>query len=256
MLIDTHSHLDFDQFNADRDEVIDRAKRAGVRYIINIGADLESSKNSVGLASSNDNIFASCGIHPESADEAGEDAFAEIERLAKSDKVVAIGETGLDYYRKRTSPEKQKEVFKRFITLSRKLELPLVIHMRDASSDVLAILKDECISPVSGVMHCFSGDKRFLGDVLDLGLYVSFTCILTFKNATALREVARDVPRDRLLLETDAPFLAPQRYRGKRNEPSFLTELRDTLAGILDISADEVERITTENAKRLFKLPI
>ena len=254
MIIDTHCHLDFGQFNPDRESVLKRADKAGVKYIINVASSLEGSRKSVELASKYKNIFATVGIHPHDADKVTGEAFAEIEGLSKEKKVVAIGEVGLDYFKSPSLPDKQKEAFGRFIELSKKLGLPLIIHNRDAQADVLGILQKVCEKPVKGVMHCFSGNKELLDKVLELGLFVSFTCNLTFKNASALREVARHVPTDRLLLETDAPFLAPQAYRGKRNEPSYITELRDILSELLNLPKEEIEKITTENARRLFKL--
>jgi len=253
MIIDTHCHLDFDQFNSDRESVLKRAEEAGVKYIINVGSSLEGSRKSVEQARANNSIFASVGIHPHHADEVIEDALAEISELAKNKKVVAIGEVGLDYFKSPSAPDKQKELFVKFITLSKKANLPLVIHNRDAHRDTLDILKKTYnAARVPGVMHCFSGDKKVLSEVLELGLFVSFTCNLTFKNAKSLRETAKAVPLERLLLETDAPFLAPQKYRGKRNEPAYITELRDCLSELLGLSKDEIERATTENAKKLF----
>ncbi len=260
MITDTHCHLDFDQFNSDRENVLRRAQEAGVKYFINVGSNLEGSKKSVKLASLHDNIFASVGIHPHYADNVTEEAFFEIERLASGKKVVAIGEVGLDYFKSPSTgsglcssePDNQKELFIKFITLSKKANLPLIIHNRDAHRDTLDILKETHNTPIPGVMHCFSGDKKVLSEVLELGLFVSFTCNLTFKNASGLRETAKAVPLDRLLIETDAPFLAPQKYRGKRNEPAYITELRDCLSELLGLSKNEIEKITTENAKRLF----
>ena len=256
MIIDTHCHLDFDPFNSDRALVIERAKKEGVLYFINIGSSLEGSKKSVELASQNENVFATVGIHPHHADEITDTTFNEVEDLLKNKKVVAVGEVGLDYFKSPSPPEKQKELFLKFIELSKKHDLPLIIHNRDAKEDVLDILKKNCSHPVRGVMHCFSGDEALLRDVLDLGMHVSFTCNLTFKNAKRLREIAKLTPPDRLLLETDAPFLAPQAHRGKRNEPAYIVELRDILSELLNLSKDEVERITTDNAKKLFNLNI
>ena len=256
MIIDTHCHLDFSEFNPDREAVINRAKESGVLYIINVASSLEGSKEGVKLSSGYENIFASVGIHPHHADEVNKDSLNEIRTLLKNKKVVAIGEVGLDYFKSPSSRENQKNVFIDFINIAKEYKLPLIIHNRESFSDTLDILKNECTLPVSGVMHCFSGDKATLSKVLDLGLLVSFTCNLTFKNASELREVAKVVPKDRLLLETDAPFLAPQKYRGKRNEPYYITELRDILVELLNLKGEEIENITTENAKRLFNLPI
>lgn len=254
MIIDTHCHLDFEHFDSDRQAVIDRAVAAGVRYFINIGSSLEGSRRSAELASEHGNIFASVGIHPHHAKEATDEAFSEIRNLAANKRVVAIGEVGLDYSKSPSAPAGQKELFIKFIGLAKALRLPLVIHNRDAHDDTLNILEANYNPPVGGVMHCFSGDRKLLDRVLEMGLFVSFTSNLTFKNAKALREVAKRVPPERLLLETDAPFLAPQSKRGQRNEPAYITELRDVLSGLLNLPKDEVERITTDNAKRLFKI--
>lgn len=256
MIIDTHCHLDFDQFNPDRLAVIDRAERKGVVGFINVGSSLEGSVKSEELASLHGNIFASVGIHPHHADEVTDDTLREIEKLARREKVVAIGEVGLDYFKSPSSPEKQKKTFVKFIELSAKLGLPLIIHNREAYGDTLDILRKNCRLPVKGVMHCFSGDRKSLRAVLDLGLSVSFTCNLTFKNAARLREVAKCVPHDRLLLETDAPFLAPQKKRGKRNEPAHITELRDILSELLALPKEKIEKMTTDNAKNLFGIKI
>jgi len=252
MIIDTHCHLDFGEFDSDRDAVIERAKKAGVKRFINIGSSAEGSKRSVELASRHSEIFASVGIHPHHADEVTKDTLAEMESLAQNKKVVAIGEVGLDYFKSTSTPERQKELFVKFIELSGKLYLPLIIHTREAAGDTLEILEEHCKMPIRGVMHCFSGDEKVLKRVLEMGMFVSFTCNLTFKNAKRLREVARGVPPDKLLLETDAPYLAPQAYRGKRNEPAYMTELRDMLADVLKLPADDLERVTTENAGKLF----
>jgi len=254
MIIDTHCHLDFDQFNPDREAVLERARKAGVKCIINVASSLKGSKQSIELAHKHKDVFATVGIHPHEADSVNGGVFAEIEQLSGEKKVVAIGEVGLDYFKSPSSRDRQKEVFRRFIELSKNRRLPLIIHNREAANDTLDILQGACKKPIKGVMHCFSGDRELLGKVLELGLFVSFTCNLTFKNARSLREVARHVPADRLLLETDAPFLAPQSHRGKRNEPAFITELRDMLSELFNLPKEKIAKITTENAKRLFKI--
>lgn len=256
MVIDTHCHLDFSEFDSDRDSVIKRAEEAGVGFFINVASSLEGSRKSVELASLYDKIFAAVGIHPHHADEVTGDMLLEITQLAGKGKVVAVGEVGLDYFKSPFSRQKQKELFTNFIELSKKMDLPLIIHNREAAGDTLDILRKTCKFPVRGVMHCFSGDEKFLYDVLEMGLSVSFTSNLTFKNAGRLREVAKRVPLRRLLLETDAPFLAPQKYRGKRNEPAYIFELRDILSELLGLSKPEIEKATTENAKQLFGINI
>jgi len=254
MYIDTHCHLDFDDYDQDREAVIKRAKESGVDYIINIGSSLQSSRNSVELAKNHDFIYASVGIHPHDASEVDDKALDEIKELAKFEKVVAIGEVGLDYYRNLSPQDAQKQIFVKLIRLAKELDLPLVIHDREAHKDTLEILKSECKKPIKGVLHCFSGDIQNAKEFLDLGLLISFTCNVTFKNAHILREVAKSVPIQKLLLETDAPYLAPQQHRGQRNEPVFIEYLARALAELKGISFEEVCRITSENAKSFFKI--
>lgn len=254
MLIDTHCHLDFKDFDKDRDGAIDRAISKGVVRIINVGSSLEGSRRSVDLAKKYDIVYASVGIHPHEADFVTDDAISEIKKLAKEKKVVAIGEVGLDYYRNLSPKDKQIEAFKKFIHLAGSLKLPLIIHSREADQDLINILKSEKTKEQSGVIHCFSGDGRFLKECLELGFSVSFTSNLTFKKAEALREVAKTVPVERVLLETDAPYLAPEGMRGKRNEPAYLTYLVDEWVKLTRLSKEDINRITTHNANELFKL--
>lgn len=252
-LVDTHCHLDFADFDADREDAIKRAAVAGVIYMINVASSIEGSGKSVDLASKYDPIYASVGIHPHDAKEASDGALAGLRDLAKNKKVVAIGEVGLDYYRDLSPRSIQQDVFRKFIGLAKETTLPLIIHCREAQEDLLRILKEEATPPVNGVVHCFPSDKEFLRDVLDMGLHVSFTCNITFKNAPALRQMVKElVPLDKLLLETDAPFLAPETFRGKRNEPSYLTYLAQEIAGLKGITAEDIARVTSWNSKRLF----
>jgi len=253
MLIDTHCHLDFQGFDRDRDDVIERSRSEGIGFMINVGSSLVGTKDSVELAEKNDFIFAAAGIHPHEADTVKEEDLKALEGYLGSDKVVAIGEIGLDYYKNVSSKDNQKMLFIRLLNEAKARGLPLIIHNRDAHRDTIAILKDVMGSSIRGVMHCFSGDEGFLKDCLDLGMFISFTCNLTFKNAGRLRDIARLVPMDRFFLETDAPFLAPQIFRGKRNEPAYLRYLAEEIAKIKGLSFSEVARITTENAKKLFK---
>ena len=259
MIIDTHCHLDFKDFDIDRDEVIDRAVKKGVVGIIDVGSSVEGSHRALELAKAHDIVYATIGVHPHEAKTVTDNVISEFRRLAaggsnERSKIVAIGEVGLDFYRNLSPREGQEAAFKKFIYLARDLDLPIIIHAREAEEEVLSILKKEVKSGLKGVMHCFSGDKDTLKRCLDMGLYVSFTCNLTFKNAEKLREVAREVPIERLLLETDAPFLAPQELRGKRNEPAYLTYLIDEWSRLLNLSATDIARITTHNANLLFKL--
>lgn len=254
MIVDTHCHLDFKDFDNDRDGVIDRAKEKGVVRIINVGSSVEGSRHAVELAKKYDIVHASIGIHPHEAESVTDKIIEELTNLAHQDKVVAIGEVGLDYYRNLSSKDSQQVVFKKFIYLAYRLKLPLIIHSRKADSDMLKILKDEKDKQLTGVVHCFSGSREFLKECLDIGFYISFTCNLTFKKAEALREVAKAAPIERILLETDAPYLSPEGLRGKRNEPARLTYLVDEWVKLSGLSKEDIERITTHNANELFKL--
>ncbi len=254
MLIDTHCHLDFNDFDMDRDDVIDRAKKIGVIGIINVGSSIDGTRRSIELAKAHDIVYATLGVHPHEAKTVSDKIITDFKALSKEKKVVAIGEVGLDFYRNLSTREEQESSFKKFIYLALDLNLPLIIHAREAGKEVLSILKKEMKSGIRGVMHCFSDDADFLKECIDLGLYVSFTCNLTFKNAKNLREAASNMPIEKLLLETDAPFLAPQEFRGLRNEPAYLTYLADEWAALLGLSTNDIARITTHNANRLFKL--
>ncbi|MBU1853864.1 MAG: TatD family hydrolase [Candidatus Omnitrophica bacterium] len=252
MLTDTHCHLDFEDFQSDREDVIKRSKDDGIGFIINVGSSLEGTTRSIEIAERHDFIYAAVGIHPHHADEIREADLDAFKGCFGKKKVVAVGEIGLDYYKNISSKENQKKLFITLLEEARNRDLPVIIHNRDAYADTLSILKDVMGRSIRGVMHCFSGDEIFLEKCLELGLFVSFTCNLTFKNAGKLREVAKSAPMDSLLLETDAPFLAPQVFRGRRNEPSYVRYLAEELSGIKNLSFEEVASITTANAKQLF----
>lgn len=254
MIIDTHCHLDFKDFDRDLDHVLDRAREKGIVRIINVASSLEGARRAVELSKIYDIVYASIGIHPHDTGSFTDKIFDEVEELAAGNKVVAIGEVGLDYYKNLSPREKQISVFKEFISLAGKKKLPLIIHSREADEDILKVLKSEKIGGEGAVIHCFSGSGQFLKECLDMGFYISFTCNLTFKNAGNLKELAKAVPIERVLLETDAPFLAPEGMRGKRNEPAYLTYLVEEWSRITGLSKDDIERITTHNANKLFKL--
>ncbi|MBU4342911.1 MAG: TatD family hydrolase [Candidatus Omnitrophica bacterium] len=254
MLIDTHCHLDFKDFESDRDDVIERAKRADVGAIINVGSSMAGTKESIALAEKYDFIYAACGIHPHDADRVRDDDLNSFRALLDNKKVIALGEIGLDYYKNVSSKNNQEKLFRRLLKEAKDKGLPVIIHNRDAHEDTLGILKDVMGDSIKGVMHCFSGDEDFLERCLRMGFCVSFTCNLTFKNAGRLKEIAKLVPMDRLLLETDAPFLTPQAFRGKRNEPGYIKHLAEEISRIKGIGIEEVAGITTENAKRLFSI--
>lgn len=262
MFIETHAHLDFPEYDNDRQEVIRRANAAGVGIIINVSSSLKGSFSSVELSERYDFIYAACGIHPHHAEEVTGEVIQSLKGLAlQSKKVVAIGEVGLDFYRNQSLKDAQRQSLVKFIGLSKELNLPLILHCREQAPDnreastlLLEALRENLDRPLRAVMHCFSGDAQLLKECLDLGLYISFTCNVTFKSANRLRDVLKAVPIERLLLETDSPFLAPQEKRGERNEPAYLTYLAEAIAENLKISRDDVERITTKNAKELFQI--
>ncbi|MFA5356218.1 MAG: TatD family hydrolase [Candidatus Omnitrophota bacterium] len=252
MLIDTHCHLDFPEFEPDRGEVISRAQKEGIGHIINIGSSLKGSEKSLELSRSYDFIYAAVGLHPHEADISDDSAKARIRELAGQDKVVAIGETGLDYYKNYSARDNQKALFRYLAGLAKDFDLPLVIHNREAQADTFKILNE--FLPLRAVVHCFSGDGDFLKSCLGLGFYISFTCNITYKKAESLRGFLRETPLDRLMLETDAPFLPPEGLRGRRNEPSYVRLLAEEAARIKGVSFDEIAKSTTENAIRFFDL--
>ncbi len=252
MLVDTHCHLDFPEFDADREQVISRAMQAGVSLIVNIGATLETSACACAMAEKYPQVYAGVGVHPHDA--AGFDQASEVrlKELAFRNKVVAVGEIGLDYYRNLSPAGKQVDAFNRQINLAKELELPLVIHSRQADADTLKILKGAM--PVRALIHCFSGDKVFLDGCLELGFFISFTCNVTYKKAQGLRDLLKIVPLDRLMLETDAPYLSPEGFRGRRNEPMQVKLLAEAVSTVKGVSFEEVAANTTRNAREFFNL--
>ncbi|OQW30871.1 MAG: hydrolase TatD [Nitrospira sp. SG-bin1] len=254
MLIDTHTHLDDARYNDDREAVIARAREAGVEAFITIGCDLATSQAAVQLADRHPFVYASIGVHPHEVKHIQDTWYDEFRRLAKHRQVVAYGEIGLDFHYNHSSPKDQRERFREQVQLARELKLPVIIHTREAQEDTITILKEEKASDVGGVFHCFSGDAWLAKDALDLGFYLSFSGILTFQNATMLREIAANTPLDRLLIETDCPYLTPVPYRGKRNEPAYVSQVAKQLASLHNMSVDEIAGRTSGNAKRLFKI--
>jgi TatD DNase family protein len=254
-LIDTHLHLDEEAFRPDRDEVVARASAAGVDQMITIGITAATSRAAVALAQAHPTVFAAVAIQPNYVSQAAPGDWEIIEELATQPKIVAIGETGLDRYWDHAPFDMQVEFFDRHLELARRLELPFIVHCREAEKDVVAQLRRAAaIGPLRGVMHSFSGDAETALACVELGLFISFAGMLTFKKNDALRAVAAQVPLDRLLVETDAPYLAPTPFRGKRNEPAYVRHTAEVLATVRNIPPDEIAQITTANARRLFGL--
>jgi TatD DNase family protein len=253
MFIDTHTHLQFDSYDEDRESVIQRAIKNDVDAMITIGTDLKSSGQALELAEKFAVIFASVGIHPNDCGTTAVEDFDQVVELAQSKKAIAIGEIGLDYYRQYVAREKQQEVLRKQIQIARDLELPLIIHNRDAHEDIFQVLKEEQAEKISGVFHSFSGEIKFLESILALNYHVSFTGPVTFKN-TNYNKLIDCVPIEQLLLETDSPFLAPVPFRGKRNEPSYVRYIAEKIAQVKGISTEKLAEVTSENAKNLFRL--
>lgn len=253
MYIDTHAHLTWPEFAADLPAVIARAKAAKLEAIINIALDDEAITQSLKLSAEYpDYIFTAGGIHPQEASEWQESDYGRFKSLAAEHKLIAVGETGLDYHYKLSPVEDQKKVFRKFLQLAQELDIPAVIHSRDAAKDTLDILREENRGKLKGVLHCFAGDMELGRGALDMGLYISFTGNITFPKAEIIRTAAREIPLERILIETDCPFLAPQEYRGKRNEPLYVIKVAEKIAEIKELTVEEVALATTENARSLF----
>lgn len=254
MLVDHHCHLDFPQLAADRDGLLQRAREAGVGVMVTISTRVRQLPTLLDICAAHDNIYCSIGTHPHNADEERGIPADELVRLSGHEKVVAIGEAGLDYYYKKSSPEAQEEGFRAHIEAARRTGLPLEIHTRDADEDTIRILDDEHRKGAfPAILHCYTGGPELARRAVELGLYVSFTGVVTFKKNDALRDIARAVPLDRILVETDAPYLAPEPYRGKTNEPSYVTHTAATLAQVKGVTPQELAAATTDNFFRLFR---
>ena len=254
MLFDTHAHLNDPAFDPDREELMASFASAGVGLVMNAGCSLESSRDIVAMADKYPRLYASVGSHPDAADEVNEEVIEEYRKLCKlSPKVKAIGEIGLDYYYEDIPRQIQQKAFRMQMELARELDLPVIIHERDAHNDGLAIVKE--FPTVKGVFHCYSGSAEMARQLVNMGWYIGFTGVLTFKNARKAIETAASIPLDRIVLETDCPFMAPDPFRGKRNHPGYLYRMAEKLAEIRGISLEEVHTATYENGKRLYRIP-
>lgn len=252
MLFDTHVHLNADQFMDDRDEVIERAKEAGVTEMVVVGFDRKTIPLAIEIAEEYPFIYAAVGWHPVDAIDMTDEDLAWIEELASHEKVVALGEMGLDYHWDKSPHDVQQEVFRKQIRLAKKLKMPIIIHNREATEDIIMILKEEDAAEVGGIMHCFNDQASYAHECLDLNFHISLGGPVTFKNATDPKIVAEQVPLDKLLIETDCPFLAPHPNRGKRNEPAYVKLVAEKIAEIKEMSLEEIGEATRTNAKRLF----
>jgi len=255
-LIDSHAHIQGKEYAGEVDAVIGRAREAGVEQIIVVGGagDMSSNTAAVALVESWPNLYATVGMHPHDAKDVGEEELQQLKELAAHPKVIAVGETGLDYYYNHSPWEVQRRVFAQFIRLASETDLPLVVHERDAAREVAELLRGEGEGKIRGVIHCFTGDYAAACAYLDLGFYLSLTGIITFKNAEPLREVVRKMPLDRIFVETDSPYLTPVPHRGRRNEPAYVRFVAATIASVKGLNIEEVARVTTNNVRALFRI--
>jgi TatD DNase family protein len=253
-LIDSHAHIQGEEFAGDLAEVVARARGAGVEKIVVVGGAGELSSNDAALrvAQSSDGLFATVGMHPHDAKDVGEADLERLKKVAENSKIVAIGETGLDFYYDHSPRDLQVKIFARFIHMARETRLPLIVHDRDAHAEIAGLLRSEGGGALRGVIHCFTGDYDAAKTFLDLGFYLSFSGILTFKNAEALRDAARRAPLDRIMVETDSPYLAPVPKRGKRNEPAFVLHVAEALAKVRNATLEEIATATRRNTEALF----
>ena len=253
MLFDTHAHLDDRAFDEDRGALLASLPEQGLELVMNPGCSLASSRNAVALANAHDYIYAAVGSHPDVADEVNEEVLEECRTLCKlNPKVKAIGEIGLDYHYEDIPREIQLRAFRMQMELARELGLPAIVHEREAHEDGMQVVRD--FPEVTGVFHCYSGSAEMARQLVDRGWYIGFTGVLTFKNARKAIEVASSIPLDRIVLETDCPYMAPDPFRGRRNDPSKLYRMAEKLAELRGLSVEEIHRITTENGKRLYRI--
>lgn len=254
ILFDTHAHLDFDDFNADRDELVERARAAGLVNILNVGFDLDSSRRAVQMAEKYDLAYAAVGVHPHVAGETAPDYLEQMEKMTAHPKVVALGEMGLDYFRNRSPLPAQKKVLRAQLALAKRLDLPVIIHDREAHGDMMDILRSDGPFSAGGVIHCYSGSWEMARECLSMGFYISIAGPVTFPKSIKLKDVAARVPSDRLLVETDAPFLTPVPHRGKRNEPAYVRFTLAEIAALRRVEPDKLAETCTENGRRLFRM--
>ena len=254
MIFDSHAHYDDHAFDEDREEVLAALAESGVGTVVNVGASLEGTRRTVELAERYPFIYGAAGVHPDEVNELNEDTFASLKEQCAGDRIVAVGETGLDYYRDRTDHETQKKWFIRQLALAGELSLPVIVHSREAASDTMKILKEMYDLHIPVVVHCYSYSLEMAKEYVKMGYYLGIGGVVTFQNARRLREVVQNIPLSHLLLETDCPYLAPVPDRGKRNDSRKLIHVADAVAGLKGITTEEVIRITEENAAAFYRL--
>ena len=253
MLFDTHAHMDDRAFDADREELLRSLPEQGLQLVMNPGCSLESSRNVSRLTREYDFLYGAVGSHPDAADEVNDAVLAEYRELCKlNSKIRAIGEIGLDYHYEDIPRQIQMQAFRSQMELARELDLPVIVHERDAHEDGMSVVRD--FPTVTGVFHCYSGSAEMARQLVDKGWYIGFTGVLTFKNARKAVEVASSIPLERIVLETDCPYMAPEPFRGKRNHPGYLYRMAEKLAEIRGISVEEIHAVTTENGRRLYRI--
>lgn len=254
MIFDSHAHLDDERFDGERDRIIARAKESGIELILNPGADLNTSLRAVNLAEKYEMIYAAVGVHPHDVKDMDEDTIQVLRALSNKEKVVAIGEIGLDFYYDHSPRELQRKWFRRQIELAKEVNLPMIIHDRDAHEETFKILKEYDAGTLGCVMHCYASSVEMAREYIKMGVYISLAGPVTFNNARKTYEVAKEIPLEWLLVETDSPYLTPVPYRGKRNEPAYVKLVAEKIAEAKGITLEEVARQTTLNAKKLFKI--
>ena len=252
MLFDTHAHMNDSAFDQDRDALLQSLPEQGVALVMNPGCSLESSREAIAIAQQYPFVYAAVGTHPDAADEVNEEVLEEYRRLCRHEKVKAIGEIGLDYYYETIPRQVQLQAFRMQMELARQTGLPVIIHQRDAHEDGMAVIRE--FPDVKGVFHCYSGSAEMAKQLVNLGWYIGFTGVLTFKNARKAVETAQSIPLDRIVLETDCPYMSPEPFRGKRNHPGYLYRMAERLAELRGLSVEEIHAITTENGKRLYRI--
>lgn len=254
MLIDSHAHLEMEEFRNDLDEVIQRAKSSGVEYIFTVGTERRDWAKTIEIAKTYSCVYALLGIHPHNAKDIDNETYPLLRSLCKNEKVRALGEIGLDFYRNLSPREIQLKRFREQIELAKELNLPIVIHDRDAHEETIEILRDKKADLCGGIIHCFSGDYEMAKECMDMGFYISIPGSITFKNAEVFRETVKKIPLESILIETDAPFLTPEPFRGKRNEPAFVKYTARKIAELKNVSLEDVSEITSNNALRIYGL--